>query len=333
MTVIDVHAHVTAPAELGNYRAGLLASRGGHTRSPLKVSDERIEGSLKAHLTEMTHHQIDLQLISPRPYTVMHWAKPEKIVRWYTEETNNLIARECQLHPNTFKGVCTLPQAPGVSPKFWVDELERCVKDLGFVGVQINPDPAEMGDDSTPAMGDEYWYPLYEKMVELNVPGLVHSAGCQSERLIFHLHFINEESIAIMSLLDSDVFEIFPSLKLVISHGGGAIPYQIGRFMAQWESHDERFDHALRKLYFDTCLYTKRSMELLLDTVGVDRCMFGTEVPGAGSHAHPDTGLPMDDLVPLIKSIDWLTDEDRYKIFEGNARSLYSLGAPVGAMA
>jgi predicted TIM-barrel fold metal-dependent hydrolase len=331
MTVIDAHAHVTAPAELGNYRAGLLASRGGHTRSSLKVSDERIHGALKAHLAGMASHQIDMQLISPRPYTVMHWAKPESIVRWYTEETNNLIARQCELYPDRFRGVATLPQGPGVSPTHWVDELDRCVKDLGFVGVQINPDPAEMGDDSTPAMGDEYWYPLYEKMVELDVPGLVHSASCQSTRLIFHLHFINEESIAIMSLLDSKVFEDFPTLKLVISHGGGAIPYQVGRFMAQWESHDERFDEALKKLYFDTCLYTKKSMELLIDTVGADRCLFGTEVPGAGSHPHPETGLPMDDLVPMINSIDWLSAEDRYKIFEGNVRSLYKLNVPVGA--
>lgn len=331
--VIDIHGHTTAPSELQAYRAGLLASRGFHGRGRVNVSDERLEQALhspafgpKSHMQHLKDAQIDLQFISPRPFTMMQWAKPEKIVRWYIEETNNLIARQCKSHPERFRGVCGLPQAPGVSPKNCVDELARCVKEFGFVGCLINPDPGERAGDETPGMGDEYWYPLYEKMVELDVPGLVHSASCQLSRLSYTLHFINEESIAIMSLLDSNVFRDFPKLKLIVSHGGGAIPYQAGRFMAgRYSRGGEPFEESLRRLYFDTCVYTKEGLELLFKIVGPDRCMFGTEKPGTGTAINPKTGQYMDDIKPVIESIEWLSQADRRMIFEETAKKVHNL--------
>ncbi|MEA2642669.1 MAG: 4-oxalmesaconate hydratase, partial [Chloroflexota bacterium] len=117
----------------------------------------------------------------------------------------------------------------------------------------------------------------------------------------------------------------FPNLKIVVSHGGGAIPYQMGRFMAQWHGRSERFDHAVRKLYYDTCLYTKNALEMLFEVMGPDHCLFGTEIPGAGTHPHPDTGVQMDHIVPVIDSIEFLSPEDKKKIFEDNARQLYHL--------
>ncbi len=328
MTIIDSHAHTNAPNALGAYRASLLAHRGAHGRGGLNLSDEEVERAMVRPMKQVADAEIDVQLISPRPYTVMHWAKPEKLVRWYTEETNNLIARQVKMHPDKLRGVCSLPQTPGgdLVATGCVEELERCVKDFGFVGLQINPDPGEKGDDSTPGMGDEYWYPLYEKMCELKVPALVHSAACQLRRNpTFHLHFINEENIAIMSLLESRTFEDFPDLKIIISHGGGAIPYQMGRFISQWHGRSERFDHAVKKLYYDTCLYTKNSLEMLFEVMGPEQCLFGTEVPGAGTQPHPDTGIQMDHLVPVINSIEFLSDQDKYNIFEGNARRIFNL--------
>ena len=85
----------------------------------------------------------------------------------------------------------------------------------------------------------------------------MHSASCCAPRESYTLHFINEESIAIVSLLESEVFERFPSLKIMVGHGGGAIPYQLARFEA-WRSRSgnpERFRDAMRKLYYDTCVY------------------------------------------------------------------------------
>lgn len=328
--IIDSHGHVTAPPELYAYQSSLMASRGVHGKGRPNISDERMEAALKPHLDALKQVGTDLQLISPRPFWTAHYLKPERIVHWFTEATNDLIARQCRAHPDVLRGVAGLPQCAGVRPTNCLEELDRCIKELGFVGCLLNPDPGE-GDNQTPGLGDEWWYPLYERLVELDVPALVHSAGCQVPRESYTLHFINEESIAILSLLESRVFEDFPTLKLMISHGGGAIPYQMGRFMSLryrgLASSTRPFEEDLQRLYFDTCLYTKKSLEYLFDVVGPDRCLFGTEKPGTGSGVDPHTGKAMDDLKPLIEGIEWLTPEDREKIFEKNAIQLYKLGS------
>jgi predicted TIM-barrel fold metal-dependent hydrolase len=205
--------------------------------------------------------------------------------------------------------------------------LERCVKQLGFVGCLINPDPGEASGIETPALGDRYWYPLYEKLVELDIPGHVHSAGCRSDRLPYSLHFINEESIAIVSLLNSNVFKDFPTLKILVSHGGGAIPYHWARFEASSlrTPGATRFSERMRNLYYDTVLYSSGSLELLIKTVGADRCLFGTERPGVGTVKDPRTGKWLDETRYLIEAFDWLSDADKKLIFEGNAKKLFKL--------
>ena len=241
-----------------------------------------------------------------------------------------MIAQSVKLHPDRFAGIGAIPQLVTQGTKFCLEELDRCVNELGFVGIKINPDPGE-GSAEVPHMGDEYWYPLYEKLVELDVPALVHSAQCGQPRVPYTLHFINEESIAIISLLTSRVFLDFPKLKLVISHGGGAIPYQVGRFRAFYMRPgrrvmgDEPFEVSLRRLYFDTCLYSKEALELLIKVVGPDRCLFGAERPGTGSEIDPDTGRSMDDIKPLIDDIDWLTEADRKMIYGDNAKAVHNL--------
>jgi predicted TIM-barrel fold metal-dependent hydrolase len=256
----------------------------------------------------------------------MHSEQP-KLVNWFMEETNNIIAKQTKLYPNVFRGMCGLPQSPGVSPANCLKELERCVKELGFAGCLINPDPGEASGIETPALGDRYWYPLYEKLVELDVPGHVHSAGCRSDRLPYSLHFINEESIAVVSLLNSNVFKDFPTLKILVSHGGGAIPYHWARFEASSlrQPGATRFSERMRNLYYDTVIYSSDSLALLIKTVGADRCVFGTERPGVGTVKDPRTGKWMDETRFLIEAFDWLSDADKRLIFEGNAKKLFKL--------
>src|SRR5438876_3645676 len=136
--VIDSHAHVTAPESLYAYKAGLLAHRGAHGRGAVNATDEDIIKALNSpvfggssHLQQLKEAGTDMQVISPRPYQMMHSESP-KIVQWYTEETNNLIERQVKLFPKVFRGVCGLPQGPNVSPKNVVPYLERCVKEQGF---------------------------------------------------------------------------------------------------------------------------------------------------------------------------------------------------------
>jgi len=236
--IIDSHGHVTAPEKLYVYKANILSHRGAHGRGSHGASEQDIKDALNApvfggtsHLEQLKEVGTDMQIISPRPYQMMHSEEP-KVVRWFIEETNDIIAKQTKLYPNVFRGVCGLPQSPGVSPKEVLPYLEKCVKEMGFVGCLLNPDPSETTTHTTPPLGDRFWYPLYEKLVELDIPGHIHSAGCRSQRLSYSLNFINEESIGVVSLLESNVFKDFPTLKILVSHGGGAIPYHWARFEA-----------------------------------------------------------------------------------------------------
>lgn len=328
--IIDIHGHVSAPPELYAYKALLLSARGAHGQRYPSISDERMLGPATRHRDELSKVGTDHQLISPRPYQLMHSEPSTKLVRWWVQANNDLIARVCDAFPETFSGVCGLPQGVEGRMDACVEELERCVNELGFVGCLVNPDPAE-GIGDVPTMESEYWYPLYEKLVELDVPALVHPAACRNERETFGAHFITEESIAVVNLCkdESRVFSDFPTLKLIIAHGGGSVPYQIGRWRAgrlkaRARGYDvETFDDVLRRLRFDTVLYNKESLRLLFDVVGPDRSLFGTEVPGAASVKDPETGLALEDLKPVIESIESLSKEDRELIFSGNALQLY----------
>lgn len=326
--IIDVHGHTTAPQELYGYNYRLIANRGDFGRGDPRIGDEAIEKALARHLEMLKEYGIDLQLIPPRPWGIPNAETSEKIVQWMAGAVNDLIARQVTMYPSHFRGMAGLPQVAGVGPGNCTEELERCVTELGFVGCMINPDPGE-GDQQTPGMGDEFWYPLYEKMVALDVPGLVHTGGCRSGRENQSEHFITEESIAALSLLRSPVFRDFPGLKIIISHGGGSVPYQVGRYRASRayqafaDEEGETFDDRLRRLYFDTVLYNQESMELLIRIVGAERCLFGTDTPGTGSSVDPVTGRPRDDLKPVIENISWLGEDDRQRIFEGNARQVF----------
>ena len=329
--IIDCHGHVSAPAELWAYKATLLAHRGSHGRGGVKISDEElIAAANKAehwpagHLDLLKKHRTDRQLISPRPFQMMQSEKPGKLVHWFTEEVNTLIHRQCKLLPDRFVPVAGLPQAAGEPIENVFPELERCVK-LGFKGCLLNPDPYENSGTEAPGLGERYWYPLYEKLCELDIPAHIHSTGSRSERTPYSLHFINEESIAVFNLVNSSVLEDFPTLKILVSHGGGAIPYQLGRFESASLRGKQRFSTKLRKLYFDTVLYTPAALRLLIETIGAEHCLFGTECPGVGSSINPETGETMDDIAPYIERFDWLSAADKKAIFEDNVRKLFRL--------
>lgn len=330
--IIDAHQHVIAGKDLGNYQASLYharhsQARGSHNLTSESVANARWKGH--KHTDLMDEVGTDVAFISPRPYTMMHSEKPEIIVHWYCRAVNDAISMAVNSAPSRFAGIAGLPQCSGVGPENTFEEIDRCINELGFIGVMINPDPGE-GDYATPPMGEEYWYPLYEKLEKMDVPALIHPASCKNCRETFHNHFITEESIAILSLTKSPVFEMFPNLKLIISHGGGSVPYQVGRWRSQQRGPNdtETFDQRLRQLYFDTSLYNQESLELLFKVVGPDRCLFGTERPGAGSKVDPRTGRWYDDIRPQIEAIDFLTEEDRQNIFHKNAERLYTRFKP-----
>jgi len=328
--IIDCHGHYTTePKDMLRWRKEQVDNVKDPPKQPprssLKVTDDEIRESVEGNQLNMQRDRgTDVTIFSPRAMGMSHHIGDYNVSLAWAQVCNEMIHRVCTLYPKNFIGVCQLPQSPGVLPESCIPELDRCVNEFGFVGCNLNPDPSG-GHWTAPPLTDKYWYKFYEKLCELDVPALVHSASCCSPRESYTLHFITEESIAIVSLLESEVFERFPTLKMVISHGGGAIPYQLARFEA-WRSRSqnpERFRDAMRKLYYDTCVYNAEGLDLLFRIVGTDRCMFGTENPGTGTYKDPKSGKMLDDLKPVIESIPGLTDQDRKNVFEDVAKKVF----------
>ncbi len=324
--IIDSHAHIVMPPQSFRFMAELVGGRANPSVPP-KITDDVVRKSAEELITIMDSVGTDMQFISPRPYLQMHSVKPGRVTEVWSRHCNDLIARFVDMFPNRFRGVAGLPQYMDEPlAQRAIPELQRCVTELGFVGCLINPDPTEGAGPTPPGLGDPFWHPLYEAMVALDVPGLIHSAGSCSARESYTLKFINEESIAIISLLGAKSFDAFPKLKIVVAHGGGAIPYQMGRFRS-WnvrKGEKESFDDQLKKLYFDTCNYSKDAIELLLKVAGTRNVLFGTEKPGTGSARDPVSGRDYDDMKPVIESIEWLSDAQRSDIFECNCKRVYS---------
>ena len=180
----------------------------------------------------------DVTFFSPRASFMAHHIGNAATSLEWSRVCNDLIRRVCTLYPDNFVGVCQLPQSPGVPPENCIPELERCVNELGFIGCNLNPDPSG-GYWKEPPLTDRWWYPLYEKMVELDVPAMVHvSTSCNP---CFHAtgaHYINADTTAFMQFLTSDLFKDFPTLKFIIPHGGGAAPYHWGRYRGHRAGHE-----------------------------------------------------------------------------------------------
>jgi 4-oxalmesaconate hydratase len=245
-------------------------------------------------------------------------------VEW-TRINNDLIARICALLPDNFAGVGQLPQHPGADPSRCIPELTRIVNELGFVGVNLNPDPSG-GYWTGPPLTDRQWYPLYEKLCELEVPAMIHVSGSCNPN--FHhtgAHYINADTTAFMQLIQGDLFKDFPTLKFVIPHGGGAVPFHWGRYrgLAQEMKKPLLTDHLLKNVFFDTCVYHLPGIELLTTVIPIDNLLFASEMLGAVRGVDPTTGHYYDDTRRYVDQVTRLTPEDREKIFEGNARRVY----------
>jgi len=330
--IIDSHGHyTTVPAGMRVFRALQISNMGRPKKTAVNISDDEIRSSLvKGQLKLLDERGIDVMLFSPMASAMGHHFGSAAISRHWTEVSNDLIHRVCTLFPERFVGVCALPQSPGVSPKECIEELERCITELGFIGCNLNPDPSG-GYWTDPPLGDEWWYPLYEKLVALDATAMVHaSATCNPAFHTTGSHYLNVDSTAFMQLMESRVLKDFPTLRLVISHGGGTVPYQAARYRAlcimnKWEP----FEEFIKRLYFDTTVYSPEAMDLLVKVVGADNVIFASEMLGGVTTIDPTTGRWFDDNKPCIDALGWLTEEDRTKIFEANVVNAYPRLAPI----
>ncbi len=329
--IIDIHGHYTTePQALHAFRDRQLAGLADPMRRPtttdLGITDDMMRQSVEPQLKLQKERGSDLTIFSPRAAGMAHHVGTEETGRVWSRLSNDLIHRICTLLPDNFAPVGQLPQHPGIPPQNCIPELTRLVTELGFVGVNLNPDPSG-GYWTDPPLTDRYWYPLYEKLCEFEVPAMIHvSSSCNPAFHHTGAHYINGDTTAFMQLVQGDLFKDFPTLKFVIPHGGGAVPFHWGRYrgLAQELKKPLLTEHLLKNVFFDTCVYHYPGIELMTKVIPVDNILFASEMLGAVKGIDPETGHHYDDTKRYIDQVAAIDEDSRYKIFEGNARRVYS---------
>ncbi len=327
---VDIHCHVLTPEAaalvkdaLDPAREPMLVFANEETRAVNRKQEETIRAqltSVEARLEAMNKAGIDIQAISPAPQ-YYYWAEPE-LGREASRLVNNRIAEIVASHPDRFVGLGTVPlQAPALA----VAELERAVKELGLRGVEIGTNVAGV------ELADERFRPFFAKAQELDILIFMHPAGfTQGQRLTDH-YFINvignplDMTVAVSHLIFGGVLDAYPKLKICVAHGGGYAAAYSGRFD---HAHSARADCRrlikqrpttyLKRLYFDTVVFTHHQLEYLVGLYGSDHIRLGTDYPY-------DMALP--DAVKFIDSAA-LGRADKAAILGGNAARLLQIKLP-----
>jgi 4-oxalmesaconate hydratase len=326
--IIDCHGHyTTAPEPHNQWReAQKAAFKAGETPPPYPdISDDEIRETIEKNQLRLVRERgADMTIFSPRASAMAHHVGDEAVSIAWARRCNDLIARVVGLYPDNFVGVCMLPQSPQANLEGSIAELERCVNELGFIGCNLNPDPGG-GHFRHPPLTDRYWYPFYDKMVELDVPAMIHVSGsCNPAMHATGAFYIAADTIAFMQLIEGDLFKDFPTLRFIIPHGGGAVPYHWGRYrgLADMLKKPDLQSHVMNNVFFDTCVYHQPGINLLADVIDNKNILFGSEMVGAVRGIDPTTGHYFDDTKRYIDALD-ISDAERAAIFEGNARRVF----------
>ncbi|GHG98704.1 amidohydrolase family protein [Streptomyces lanatus] len=327
--IIDIHGHyTTAPPQHQAFRDAQLARLADPALPaavPAVPSDDAIRESVESNQLKLLRERGgDFMLFSPKASAMEHHVSDPATAQEWARANNDLVHRVVGLFPEHFAAVCQLPQTPGGTLDAARAELRRCVQTLGFVGCNLNPDPSG-GHWTSPPLTDAYWFPLYETMVELDVPAMIHvSASCNPNFHALGAHYLNADTAAFMQLVEGDLFDRFPTLRFVIPHGGGAVPYHWGRYrgLAVRLGRPDPAEHVMKNVFFDTCVYHQPGIDLLHQVIDTDNILFASEMLGAVRGADPETGIAWDDTKRYIDRAG-LTEEQRHKVFEANARRVY----------
>jgi 4-oxalmesaconate hydratase len=320
--IIDCHGHyTTVPEAHRQFRERQLA---GESPPPAEIGDDEVRETIEQNqLRVMRKRGIDLTVFSPQASAMEHHLPDPELAMAWARACNDLVHRVTELFPREFAGVCQLPQTPDGNLDAVIAELRRCVDELGFVGCNLNPDPSGGHWTSRP-LTDEFWFPLYEAIVELDVPAMIHvSASCNPNAHTLGAHYLNADTSVFMQLVQADLFDRFPTLRFVIPHGGGAVPYHWGRYHGL-AARLERpaVETLLPNVFFDTCVYHQPGIDLLRRVIPLDNVLFASEMLGAVRGTNPETGSGWDDTKRYVDALD-LSESDRRKVYELNARRVY----------
>jgi aminocarboxymuconate-semialdehyde decarboxylase len=326
---VDMHAHVFTPScqklveglmapemEPFSYWAGKETNeyQGKHTAEILpKLTD------VSVRLRDMDAMGIDIQAISVAPPQFFYWADPE-LGATLARMVNENLAEIVSAHPDRFVGLATVPMQD-VSRA--VAELEHCVRDLGFRGVEINTNIA--GRD----LDDPRFRPFFAKAQELDVAVLLHPNGFTHGERFQKYYMTNvmgnplDTSIALFRIIHGGVLEQFPDLKLCLVHGGGFLPFYSSRMDHAYEGRPEGRHHItrppstyLKQIYVDCLVFDEVHLEFLLQKMGADHVFIGTDYPFDMGYYDP---------LGQIGKVAGLTDEQRRQLHSGTASRLLGL--------
>jgi len=318
--IIDCHGQfTTAPPALGKWRGRQIkayeASRFRILPGELIIDDDEIVTAIEGgQLKRQRDRGTDLTLLSPDAgKAAQHYGDARTSLHW-SQVSNDLIARASGLFPGRFAGVCQLPQSPGEalasSIGACVTELRRCVEELGFVGCLLNPDPSD-GYWQAPPLTDPVYHPLFEALVELDVPAMVHVATSRNPAVPGGCaHYLNGATAVFMQLCQSRLFEDFPSLRLILPYGGGAVPYHWGRYRGVMldQGRPPLEEALLGNVFFDTRVVGKRGLELLTDVIPAENILLASDTA---------------DTKAILDSLDTLTGAGRAAIYGENALRVF----------
>ena len=327
---VDLHCHMYVPAAAdavadvfdmetdGLHRFSNHATQEVNARQSETIREQLT--SVERRLADMDRMDVDIQAVSPVPLQY-YYALPPEMGRTATRLINDEIALVAAAHPDRFVGLGGLPMQ---DPQMAVAELERVMGDLGFKGIELctNVNGEELSA--------ERFQPVFAKAEELDALIFLHPNGFSDGGRLADHYFINvignplDSTVAVSHLIFDGVLDRFPGLKICVAHGGGFLPAYSGRID---HAHGAREDcrrciekppgHYLRRLYFDTVVFTEHQLEYLAGLYGSDHIVLGTDYP---------FDMGMYDPVGFVEGAAALTDADKDAIVGGNAARL--LGIP-----
>lgn len=327
---VDIHCHLFNPDaakaaaphfDITQEPFMKFASELTHTITK-KQNDERFKEltGVDERLRDMDEMMIDIQVISTAPAQYYYWAEPGLGLE-LSQMVNDRIAEVVASHPDRLLGLGTVPLQ---NTELAIAELERCVNELGFRGIEIGPEVLQ--EELSADRLEKFW----AKCEELDIVVFIHPMGfTQSERLTEHFlsNIISNPlatTVAVHYLIFDGVMDRYPGLKIVLAHGGGYVSHYSGRLD---HAHGARPDcctriqqppsHYLKKFYFDTLVFTPHQLEYLAKLYGTDQLLLGTDYPFDMAEYDP---------VELIDQIDSFSQEDKAKLWGLNAARLLGIG-------